>query len=840
VPRYNLEAVRNAASGNWRRVLSQICNVRESILTTREGPCPKCGGTGRFNAYKDFDKTGGVRCNQCFSNRNADGFAAIQWLTGCTFPEAISRVGELLNVKPEESAKSTARREIDPAKDLKFADWNELLAAQWCLKKKPIKPHALKAVNARMAVYRKKWKVIALPIIGQAGKPVGWCLYNVTGGTLPRFDKDGNVVDQLKIKVTAGSQPGVMGRFAKRDGGTTIKTEGPADLLALLSLDDLPRDVVCFCNAMGAGEDPAKMEWVVDAMAGENVLVIHDCDLPGQEGATFVSRSSGEPRPGWGPALATKAKECRNLVLPYEIEKSHGKDLRDWITDGHTFSDLVDLSAVAEIMQPVDARPEVIESPDDPHRLAKMNLNRYRSEFGRDLRYWRESWFSWKAGHYVQITKDHLRARIGAAIKAEFDRLWHEDFEKYQKWKKSEDYASEKDKGPPQARKVTTQLLGHVYEATKQICSLPITTEMDSWLDRKSNDWFVACENGILNLSQLLRMTDGDDATDIMSEHSPNWFSTIKLPYKFDPDADCPTWRAFVDDVFNGDTESIIALQKWFGYLLSPDKSLNKIMFVIGKQRSGKGTIARTIRAVLGERNIGTPTLAEMSQPFGLESLIGKTAALITDARISGRTDEVTVTERLLAISGDDPVNVSRKHISTLTGVDLKVRFTLFSNLIPRLTDHSSAFTTRCIFLAMPNTYLGREDLDLKAKLQAELPGILNWSIAGRLMLNQDRRIQQPKSGMVLVNEMRSMMSPVLQFIEETCEVTPGVESATMDVFEAWEKWCAENEVAHVGNSQSLSRKIKAIEPTIDTVQRRNHNGRQRVYVGLSVRCEKF
>ena len=45
----------------------------------------------------------------------------------------------------------------------------------------------------------------------------------------------------------------------------------------------------------------------------------------------------------------------------------------------------------------------------------------------------------------------------------------------------------------------------------------------------------------------------------------------------------------------------------------------------------------------------------------------------------------------------------------------------------------------------MPNCYLGQEDYGLQDRLKSELSGILNWAIIGRHMLNQEKRIEQPK-----------------------------------------------------------------------------------------------
>jgi AAA domain/Zinc-binding domain of primase-helicase len=96
---WNVEVVKQAAEGRWQEIISQVTGISEDCLDGREQPCPKCGGTDRFNAFKDFDETGGMICRQC-SGGCGDGLASIQWLTGCTFPEALANVAKWLNIDP--------------------------------------------------------------------------------------------------------------------------------------------------------------------------------------------------------------------------------------------------------------------------------------------------------------------------------------------------------------------------------------------------------------------------------------------------------------------------------------------------------------------------------------------------------------------------------------------------------------------------------------------------------------------------------------------------------------------------------------------------------------------
>ena len=86
-----------------------------------------------------------------------------------------------------------------------------------------------------------------------------------------------------------------------------------------------------------------------------------------------------------------------------------------------------------------------------------------------------------------------------------------------------------------------------------------------------------------------------------------------------------------------------------FGYLLTSDTRLQKMFLIVGPKRSGKGTIARVLKALLGVANVAGPTLSGLGTNFGLAPLVGKPLAIISDARLSGRADQQVIAERLLA-----------------------------------------------------------------------------------------------------------------------------------------------------------------------------------------------
>ena len=196
-----------------------------------------------------------------------------------------------------------------------------------------------------------------------------------------------------------------------------------------------------------------------------------------------------------------------------------------------------------------------------------------------------------------------------------------------------------------------------------------------------------------------------------------------------------------------------------FGYLLSPDTSQQKIFVLISPPRGGKGTIARVLRGMVGPENFSGPTLASLAQPFGLWALIGQSVAVIPDARLSGRTDKAIITERLLAISGEDTLTIDRKCLPSIHA-KLPTRLVILSNEIPRLADASGTIASRMVALRMNRSWLGKEDPGLTQRLLAELPGILLWAIGGWARLRHRGHLSSRRAAPPWCAKLRNSPAP--------------------------------------------------------------------------------
>jgi putative DNA primase/helicase len=265
--------------------------------------------------------------------------------------------------------------------------------------------------------------------------------------------------------------------------------------------------------------------------------------------------------------------------------------------------------------------------------------------------------------------------------------------------------------------------------------------------------------------------------------------------------------------------------------VLSGRTDLHKILLLIGPTRSGKGTIARVLTALLGKGNVAGPTLASLGTNFGLSPLLGKPLAVVSDARLaSGSTHQVV--ERLLSISGEDTLTVDRKFKEPWTG-KVPTRFLIMSNELPRFGDASGAIANRFVVLAMTESFLGRENRRLTEELTAELSGILSWSLDGLDRLNRQGKFTEPKSSTDSILALQDLVSPVAAYVRDNCEVGIGYQIPVADLFADWRSWCEDN--GHKSTSvQTFGRDLRAVVPHLRVSRARDgEDQRQRRYIGI-------
>ncbi len=267
--------VKRAAAGRWVEILSRLGGVDESSLDGRHHPCPKCEGTDRFRLI-DAD-AGALFCNQCFSEKNGDGLAALRWLNGWDFPKTLLAVAETINLAPWRG-KPTNRDLVD----------------QVC-RDKSVPRSAFEQFEPTIATRgRTKNNVVRVAVYNESGEKHSH--FDFAVGHKGWFAR-GKGMDGLFF-------PGRL----PQPGETWLIVEGCKDAAAIVGLG---------FNACGLPTSDMKAKYA-RLFTDVHVVIVPDLDKAGQIGAQKT-----------GGRLAEIAGFVRVARLPGEIVESHGADVRD-------------------------------------------------------------------------------------------------------------------------------------------------------------------------------------------------------------------------------------------------------------------------------------------------------------------------------------------------------------------------------------------------------------------------------------------------------------------------------------------------------------------------------
>lgn len=265
-----------------------------------------------------------------------------------------------------------------PRERLSFVDGplNHLMLRPLAKAYPGITTEAMALVGGRIARYPAKSPypryVLAVPVYGLHllnSDPHAWVITPVDGRRLEIYRGEGNPVDREK-RITVGTGGGLLGRLAFKHWETAElvwKVEGFSDLLALQSIipEHLRDKHVVITNGGGAGEVGIVSE-SAPLFTGKKVVIVHDADVPGQKGAGL-----------WVSVLKSVAASVLNFNLPYEVEEKHGKDLRDYLNEGHTYDDLLrilDLAPPDSAYVPESDHRPPVERPKDMEEVSPFDF----------------------------------------------------------------------------------------------------------------------------------------------------------------------------------------------------------------------------------------------------------------------------------------------------------------------------------------------------------------------------------------------------------------------------------------------------------------------------------
>ena len=857
---YSIEEVKRAMRNRWGFSVPQLSGISQAYFDGNHHSCPKCGeGKDRFR-FTDKDGDGAVICTTCCPVKTGDGFASITWLTGKDFATVLRECAEWAGVSPAKgrnnnpkSAKSkSSSLESTPETPPPFftpEDWSDILAGIWCMTKqgRGITTEALKSCGAQLGTHYRE-HVIGIPIYDSSNHPIGHCIYNLTGGTLRAGT--GNDIQWVKIKTDWNKACGWIGTVDRLSTADIIwKVEGVSDCLALASV--VPPTHAVITNPHGSEGDVGgeHSDAMVAQLANKTVHVIHDADHSGERGAKK-----------WAAAIClVGAASVKIVKLPYLTTATKGKDIRDCLVDDNgSFKSLLELAAnpaftiditteLAEELADKFAN-EIHEAVDDPHRLARLNLELYERYFPEaKIKFWKEQFYTWKPGRpfYRPISETELKSKLTAVIRSEFIRVNQEELKKYRAWKKSPDYEKRKDDGPPAVKKISAALVGNTMAAMASMCLISDSIEINTYVEfdaktntptiRERRKW-IGLKNHVLDITAFLA---GDDEGNCLLPPTPNWFSTTCLPVAFDKSATCPKFERFLETSLEMDPERIKILQEWAGYCLTHDLSQAKFLILEGAGSNGKTVYLSALEALLGRANVSHINLENFAQRFGLVPTIGKLANICGDA---GEIDRMA--EGLLkAFTDGNPMTIDRKNLSAIE-VTPTAKLVLACNNKPRFADRSEGIWRRMMIIPFTREIpegeriTGMKNVDYWED-SGELPGILLWALRGLARYNIQGRFTKSQVSERAANEYRSENNPARAFLKENMEIEPDGELKSSHIYGMYSHWCKSSGYRAL-SEQMFFKEVRRVFPNVEKKRTLEDKKRFYFYSGINFSTDEI
>ena len=319
------------------------------------------------------------------------------------------------------------------------------------------------------------------------------------------------------------------------------------------------------------------------------------------------------------------------------------------------------------------------------------------------------------------------------------------------------------------SRKTTKRINAKQVNQIQKNITFLIETELKSVKKVKFNKAgdFINLQNGVLNIK-----------TCELNNHTPDLYTTIKLPILYKKDADCPNWKHAILTWISTE-EDRRELQKIFYYILSGDLSAHKAFVFIGDGRNGKSTCVTVIEELVGKEQVSHMDFESLfANDFATWGLNNKLLNIVPEVQYKTKFND----GRFKAITGGDKIDSDRKFKERVTWENT-ARFVILTNNYFNVSDTSYGFYSRFKYIKFSSIPSANRIKDYyKNYLQNELSGILSWVLAGYKLWIEDKGFIETSMNKSILYEARLQADSVSLFWEEKIAKDNGITDEDKDV----------------------------------------------------------
>lgn len=369
----------------------------------------------------------------------------------------------------------------------------------------------------------------------------------------------------------------------------------------------------------------------------------------------------------------------------------------------------------------------------------------------------------------------------------------------------TEAYAMLPDVEPIEARKALEKHLKASEQATRIAAAISLSVSVpgiavtDDEFD--CDPLLLNVENGTLDLR-----------TGRLRPHDPADRLSKMARVAHDPDATAPAWEAFLSRVLP-DPDVRRYVRTLFGFAMT-GRTADIVPVAWGRGANGKSTLVDTLQFVLGDYAIQSPIETFMD---GKASSSGATPELarLQGARVvftsEGSEDQRLNVGRLKMLTGGERI-AARRLYRDQTEFTPTHTVWISTNHRPIVPGDDAALWRRLQLVPFRVVIPESErDPDLKDKLRAEAPGILNWLMAGYADYVAAGRFVHPAAVREATEEYRSDNDDVGNFIAKHCIEEPRAREAARVLYDSYRNWVFTEygQTAEPATAQAFGRNLK-------------------------------
>lgn len=330
------------------------------------------------------------------------------------------------------------------------------------------------------------------------------------------------------------------------------------------------------------------------------------------------------------------------------------------------------------------------------------------------------------------------------------------------------------------------------------------------------NPYIINTKSGLLN------MLDGS-----LSEHTPDYLSTVQVMAHYDPEAKCPRFIQYLHESLEEDQIDLV--QEILGYFLIPTNRAQKAFVIVGVGGSGKSKLLLVLSdLLLGRENVSHVSWQALNERFKPAELMGKLANIFADLPTKNIDDNGI----FKALVGEDLLTVERKNRDPFSFQSF-ARLLFSCNSIPKnYGDKSDGFYRRLILIRFNHAVpVEKKDPNLLEKFRGETDGIFMFALEGlkRLMKNQFI-FSETESNRQELERYREESNSCLCFVRECCERDSEYEVSTTVLYDRYKVFCSDNGLMPCGK-QTFNKEMESNFPEI--VRTRDTTGKRRVWKGI-------